>query len=52
MLTYKKIEQKNHINSTILSQNARLQHNSVKPPLLQKNIGKTVIFVVFKGARK
>ncbi len=45
---------KNHLSETsatnrvILSQIARLQHNRVNTPLLQKNIGKIMIFSVFK----
>ncbi len=39
---------KNATNRVILSQIARLQHNRVITKLLQKNIGKIMIFSVFK----
>ncbi len=40
--------EKNATNRVILSQIARSQHNRVNTPLLQKNIGKIMIFSVFK----
>ncbi len=39
---------KNEINIVIVSQTARLQHNRVNFPFLQKYIGKVMIFAVFK----
>ncbi len=36
----------------ILTQIGRLRHNLVKPFRLQNNIGKIVIFSVFKGIRQ
>ncbi len=49
MLTYIR---KNEMNRTILAQIARSQHHLLSPPRLQKNIGKIVIFSVFKEARQ
>ncbi len=48
MVAYKNhLSEKNTTNRVILSQIARLQHNCVNTPLLQKNIGKIVIFSDF-----
>ncbi len=40
------------MNLAILSQIGRLPHNLVKPSRLQKNIGKMIVFLVFKGTAK
>ncbi len=48
MVAYKNhLPEKNAANRAILSQIARVQHNRVNTPFLQKNIGK-VFFSVFK----
>ncbi len=39
---------KNEINCVILSQTARLWHNRINSPFLQKYIGKIIMFAVFK----
>ncbi len=49
MVAYKNhLPEKNAANRVILSQIARLLHNRVNTPLLQKNIGKMMIFSAFK----
>ncbi len=50
MSAYKnRLPEKIEITRVILSTVARLQHNRVKSPLLQKNFGKIMIFSVFKA---
>ncbi len=49
MEAYKnRLPEKIAANRVILSQIARLQHNRVNTPVLQKNIGKIMIFSAFK----
>ncbi len=49
MVAYKnRLPEKNATNRVILSQVARLRHDRVNTPILQKNIEKIMLFLVFK----